>query len=311
MRKFILLAAILFACLGGIVESDASGVTDALPAHARLVAMEAIPGLGSAYAVAFNAGPTEIGIVRVEPGGDVLSWSHILPLPVKSLSTPGPDGLFGGVGKDTRSGAGEFFAYRSRGSGAVSAIDQHAAGVIVGSKGLRVVHKGFVVRKPYLKEHGSVRYVQVSKFVLKGRRYVRLFRYRVPDYAPGMLPRPSALVKNQNGDTILIRLEIASTEQQRETGLMFRRQLDPNTGMIFVWSQPILESFWMENTYIPLSVAFLSASGKIQETQDMAPLTTTLHTPEAAYLYAVEVNQGYFADNDINPGDRMQLNLGS
>jgi len=81
--------------------------------------------------------------------------------------------------------------------------------------------------------------------------------------------------------------------------------------MIFIWDQPVQIGFWMENTYIPLSIAFLAPDGTIQEIDDMQPQTTNLHTPKQMYEYAVEVNQGYFQDNGIQVGDRFALNLSS
>jgi uncharacterized membrane protein (UPF0127 family) len=65
----------------------------------------------------------------------------------------------------------------------------------------------------------------------------------------------------------------------------------------------------MENTLIPLTVAFLAPDGTIQEMQDMAPQTTDLHTPSQPYQYAIEVNQGYFARYGIRAGDRVKLTL--
>ena len=105
------------------------------------------------------------------------------------------------------------------------------------------------------------------------------------------------------------RLEVADTEQARDTGLMNRMSLDPDSGMIFVWNAPVLESFWMENTYIPLTVAFVAPDGTIEEMQDMKPLSTDLHTPSRPYQYAIEVNQGFFARYGIQAGDRVALQL--
>jgi uncharacterized membrane protein (UPF0127 family) len=139
--------------------------------------------------------------------------------------------------------------------------------------------------------------------------YARQARFRVPDYVPTDYPRPNAVVSTFTHDIILIRLETAATEQQRATGLMYRHVLDPDTGMVFVWGQQTHDSFWMENTLIPLTVAFLGQDGTIQEVQDMAPLTTTLHTPLLPYFYALEVNQGFFSQNGIKVGARLSLNL--
>jgi uncharacterized membrane protein (UPF0127 family) len=90
---------------------------------------------------------------------------------------------------------------------------------------------------------------------------------------------------------------------------MYRVKLDPDSGMVFVFPQPTREAFWMENTYIPLTVAFLDAKGRILETQDMEPQTTILHVPSQDYVYAVEVNKAYFSTNGIKVGDTLNLHL--
>jgi len=106
-------------------------------------------------------------------------------------------------------------------------------------------------------------------------------------------------------------LQVAGTEQQRETGLMNITNLDGDSGMIFVWPAPVLESFWMKDTNVALTIAFLSADGVIQETHDMAPLSLDLHTPKQPYSYAIEVNAGFFSAAAIRVGDKAQLRLGT
>jgi uncharacterized membrane protein (UPF0127 family) len=89
---------------------------------------------------------------------------------------------------------------------------------------------------------------------------------------------------------------------------MYRKSLDPDSGMLFVWDGgPVHEAFWMENTYIPLTVAFMDAEGRILEMQDMEPLTTTYHMPQLPYQLALEVNKGFFASHGIRVGDRIEL----
>jgi uncharacterized membrane protein (UPF0127 family) len=149
----------------------------------------------------------------------------------------------------------------------------------------------------------------VIHYIWKNGVYRRSALVHVPDYAPTAYPRPNGTVHTRSGDIVLVRLEIAATAQQQETGLMYRKSLDADSGMIFVFDRPVQDSFWMENTYIPLTVAFLDANGRIMETQDMAPLTTTGHTPSAPYMYALEVNQGFLAGHGIEVGDQIQLHL--
>lgn len=99
-----------------------------------------------------------------------------------------------------------------------------------------------------------------------------------------------------------IRAEIADTPQSRERGLMQREQLCGDCGMLFVFERADRYAFWMKNTLLPLSIAFISADGHILNIEDMQPGTTALHYAAGAALYALEVNQGWFARNGIAPG---------
>lgn len=91
---------------------------------------------------------------------------------------------------------------------------------------------------------------------------------------------------------------------------MNRTHLDADAGMLFTFPAEDRAPFWMKNTLIPLSIAFVSSGGVILETQDMQPLSEDLHTPASPYKYALEVNQGYFASNGIAPGDKVEFQLG-
>jgi uncharacterized membrane protein (UPF0127 family) len=100
-------------------------------------------------------------------------------------------------------------------------------------------------------------------------------------------------------------LEIASTEPQREQGLMYRQSLDPDGGMVFIYDQQSDEGYWMHNTYVPLSIAWIDQNGTIVDLQDMQPLTDTVHMPAAPYWYALEVNQGWFAQHGVGIGQQV------
>ena len=100
--------------------------------------------------------------------------------------------------------------------------------------------------------------------------------------------------------------EVASTPQQRATGLMHRFSLQPDHGMLFVFERPERLSFWMKNTFIPLSIAFLDASGRILNIEDMAPQTETTHWSKGPALYALEMRKGWFVERGIKAGDRVE-----
>ena len=80
--------------------------------------------------------------------------------------------------------------------------------------------------------------------------------------------------------------------------------------MLFIFVVDQQGPFWMKDTLIPLSIAFIAADGRILEIQDMAPMTEELHRPAQSYRYALEVNQGFFSRNGVNPGDQVEIQLG-
>jgi uncharacterized membrane protein (UPF0127 family) len=100
--------------------------------------------------------------------------------------------------------------------------------------------------------------------------------------------------------------EVAATEPARTQGLMYRKQpLAANAGMLFVFTAPGFHGMWMRNTYIPLSVAFIDERGVILNIADMMPLTTDSHTAAGFALYALEMNQGWFAAHGIGAGAKV------
>ena len=103
-----------------------------------------------------------------------------------------------------------------------------------------------------------------------------------------------------------LRVELADTDESRRTGLMHRRSLAENQGMLFVYEQPGLHAMWMKNTLIPLSVAFIDRDGRIINIEDMAPQTLDTHGARAEASYSLEVNQGWFVKRGIKPGDRVE-----
>jgi hypothetical protein len=103
-----------------------------------------------------------------------------------------------------------------------------------------------------------------------------------------------------------LRVEVAASEEEKRTGLMFRRNLGENNGMLFVYENDSRWAMWMKNTYLPLSVAFIDRDGRIINIEDMQPLTEDAHQAAGPAKYALEVNQGWFAKRGIGKGDRIQ-----
>lgn len=103
-----------------------------------------------------------------------------------------------------------------------------------------------------------------------------------------------------------ITAEVANTPEQRERGLMHRFTLPAGQGMLFVFPQPHLLGFWMKNTPAPLSIAFIDSDGVILNIDDMTPNDDkTIHRSRGNALYALEVRQGWFQEQDIKPGDKV------
>jgi len=104
-------------------------------------------------------------------------------------------------------------------------------------------------------------------------------------------------------DTLWV--EIASQPWERSRGLMFRESLAGDSGMLFTFEQKETLSFWMKNTPVALSVAFLDERWVIVDTQDMAPFSENMHLSRKPAQYAVEANQGWFRQRGIGPGDTV------
>jgi uncharacterized membrane protein (UPF0127 family) len=100
-------------------------------------------------------------------------------------------------------------------------------------------------------------------------------------------------------------VELALKEDQRERGLMFRKELGRDEGMVFVFDEPAYQSMWMKNTLIPLSVAFLDGDGRILNILDMQPQTLDTHTSAGPARYAIETNLGWFERNKVKAGDKV------
>ena len=100
--------------------------------------------------------------------------------------------------------------------------------------------------------------------------------------------------------------QVAATPEQRQTGLMHRKNMPQHEGMIFVFDQPAKQCFWMKNTLIPLSAAFLSDDGTIVNIEDMKPLVLDGHCSIQPVRYVLEMNKGWFAKKGIKAGSKLQ-----
>ena len=99
--------------------------------------------------------------------------------------------------------------------------------------------------------------------------------------------------------------EVAATDAARSTGLMHRRMMPENRGMLFVFPAAELHGMWMMNTYLPLSVAFIASDGTIVNIEDMEPHTQNTHSAVRPAKYALEMNKGWFRKRGIKPGAKV------
>ena len=105
-------------------------------------------------------------------------------------------------------------------------------------------------------------------------------------------------------------IELATTPEARSCGLSRRASLPSNRGMLFVYAEPDILTFWMKNTHIPLSIAFIDADRRIVSIQKMIPLQITVdHISPVPTRYALEVNQGWFEENGVQTGDVLKFDL--
>jgi uncharacterized membrane protein (UPF0127 family) len=103
----------------------------------------------------------------------------------------------------------------------------------------------------------------------------------------------------------VINAAVAANDADREQGLMYRTKLEPNEGMLFVFNETAVHCFWMKNTLIPLSIAFMRADGTVTDIDEMQAETENNHCPRNNGVYALEMSKGWFASKGIQPG--MQI----
>ncbi len=123
-------------------------------------------------------------------------------------------------------------------------------------------------------------------------------------------PSTETLHFTRAGHDVTLIVEVADDPEERAQGLMDVQSLPADAGMLFLWPTDPESSFWMRDTVIPLSIAFVTAGGVIIYIQDMEPLSEERIKPPRPYRFAVEVNQGWFAVNDVRVDDVVQLPVG-
>jgi uncharacterized membrane protein (UPF0127 family) len=119
-------------------------------------------------------------------------------------------------------------------------------------------------------------------------------------------PQPRLPTVNLTAGMHVIKAEVAVTAQQQMTGMMFRREMPGNEGMLFVNEGAGLRCFWMKNTLVPLTIAFIEDDGSIVNLADMNPLDERSHCSAKPVRYALEMPQGWFAKRGIKAGHKLK-----
>lgn len=126
-----------------------------------------------------------------------------------------------------------------------------------------------------------------------------------PSLAPAQQPQTTLPRVKLSVGMHQIDAQVAGTSEQRATGLMWRKEMPQHEGMLFVFEHPAVQCFWMKNTLLPLSTAFVADDGTIVNVADMEPQTLDSHCSAKPVRYVLEMNQGWFAKKRIQPGAKL------
>ena len=119
---------------------------------------------------------------------------------------------------------------------------------------------------------------------------------------------PRLFLESPAGKSSAVRVEVARTPSELERGLMFRRELGPDDGMLFVFPETADHTFWMKDTFLPLDMIFIDAGGTVIGIVERAePMTTTPRRVDAPSRYVLEVNGGWSSAHGVAPGDRARF----
>ncbi len=122
------------------------------------------------------------------------------------------------------------------------------------------------------------------------------------------LPKCEVVIFNSKQVKVTVLVELAVNKNDQVRGLMFREEMNENEGMLFIYNTDSHLNFWMKNTLIPLTVAYIDKNGIIKDMHDMKPLDTSVtYTSKYPVRYALEMNKGWFEKNNISIGSKVQL----
>ena len=149
----------------------------------------------------------------------------------------------------------------------------------------------------------KLRRLSLSMFLVSVSLLCNGFR----DVCSGAPNRNKVLPINVAG--IELEVELATTFEEHALGLMYREKLGENDGMLFVFPREKFRSFWMKDTRIPLSIAFIKADGRIVQIESMKPYRLDSHVSKEKAKYALEMNEGWFKMHNVGEGDTVKMPL--
>ena len=144
--------------------------------------------------------------------------------------------------------------------------------------------------------------MQRGSFLKKNITLILIFLFIFSCSAASRLPEVKIEMNNK-----IYKFEVAATNEARSKGLMFRKKLGKNEGMLFVYKQKSILYFYMKNTLIPLDIAFIDDNHKIIDIQSMEPLDETTITSNGKAMFALEVNRGFFERIGVKQGDEIKF----
>jgi uncharacterized membrane protein (UPF0127 family) len=142
---------------------------------------------------------------------------------------------------------------------------------------------------------------RLSRRRIEGTLFILLLLW-IPVTHSQSLPRIPLYIHDKE-----IRVEVAQTPEERSYGLMGRKHLGKDEGMLFIFETEDYHGFWMKDTFLPLSIAFIGKDGRIVWIADMKPLTLDSHVPPKPILYALEMNKGWFSSHRVKVGDKIRF----
>jgi uncharacterized protein len=146
-----------------------------------------------------------------------------------------------------------------------------------------------------------------SYFLTSSLFFFLLFNSGFAGCTPQKLKTTVLTIERENGQPVEITVELARTDEERSRGLMYRESLPDGEGMLFVFDRDQPLSFWMKNTLIPLSIAFIASNGHIVEIKDMKPRDLTSVRSSIPVRYALEAPQGWFQRVNVRHGDVVKI----